>query len=238
MKRRTIIVVSVSLFIVAAMCVFVSMNMTSIISLNGNPASQAATPIPESVATSVSPAPPPSNENDPITADAFVAPLARADERTTKKPFGIYITKANSPVQPERFSGYHTGTDFETFLEEASVDVSVSAICSGKLLSKRTASGYGGIVVQSCVYDGQPVTVIYGHLRLSSVQPGVGETLQPGDYIGYLGTGYSTETDGERKHLHLGIHKGSVLNILGYVQSKEGLSGWIDACPLVCKSGN
>ena len=33
--------------------------------------------------------------------------------RITKKPFGIFITTQNSPVQPERFSGYHTGVDVE-----------------------------------------------------------------------------------------------------------------------------
>jgi hypothetical protein len=30
-----------------------------------------------------------------------------------KKPFGIYITPENSPVQPENFTGYHTGIDVE-----------------------------------------------------------------------------------------------------------------------------
>lgn len=40
-------------------------------------------------------------------------PLTDAAARITKKPFGIFITPQNSPVQPERFSGFHTGTDFE-----------------------------------------------------------------------------------------------------------------------------
>jgi len=173
-----------------------------------------------------------------VVTDGFFPPLPRSDERVTKKPFGIYITKATSPVQPERFSGYHTGTDFETFPDEADADVPVSAVCPGRLLSKRTASGYGGIAVQSCTYGGQPVTVVYGHLRLSSIAVSVGETLQPGEFLGYLGTGFSTETDGERKHLHLGIHKGTAIDIPGYVASKGKLSGWIDACPLVCKGGN
>ncbi|PIX90274.1 MAG: hypothetical protein COZ29_00885, partial [Candidatus Moranbacteria bacterium CG_4_10_14_3_um_filter_45_9] len=55
----------------------------------------------------------------------FIAPLDRASERVTKKPFGILIKKATSPVQQERFSGYHTGTDFETFPDESDIDVSV-----------------------------------------------------------------------------------------------------------------
>lgn len=169
-----------------------------------------------------------------IASNGFVSPLQRADGRVTKKPFGIFITKATSPVQPERFSGYHTGTDFETFPEEANTDVTVSAVCSGKLLSKRTASGYGGIAVESCIYEGSPITVVYGHMRLSSIRSNVGDTITVGDTIGLLGTGYSTETDGERKHLHLGMHKGTAMNVLGYVQSKARLSDFIDPCTLVC----
>jgi hypothetical protein len=54
-------------------------------------------------------------------------------ERDSIRPFGIYITKQNSPVQPERFTGYHAGTDFETFPEEKDTDVVINAICDGKL---------------------------------------------------------------------------------------------------------
>jgi murein DD-endopeptidase MepM/ murein hydrolase activator NlpD len=159
---------------------------------------------------------------------AFVPPISRAAERVTKKPFGIHITKMGSPVQPERFSGYHTGVDFEIFSEEADSDVAVSTVCPGELLVKRSVSGYGGIAVQSCIADGKPITVVYGHLRLSSIAATVGETLKAGDFLGTLGTGNSAETDGERKHLHLGVHKGTSTNILGYVRSKGQLSEWID----------
>jgi hypothetical protein len=46
--------------------------------------------------------------------------------------------------------------------------------------------------------------------------------------LAVLGTGFSTETDGERKHLHLGIHKGTAINILGYVQNSSELNNWVD----------
>ena len=39
----------------------------------------------------------------------FTNPISNPLERIIKKPFGIKINPANSPVQPERFSGYHTG---------------------------------------------------------------------------------------------------------------------------------
>jgi hypothetical protein len=165
----------------------------------------------------------------------FQSPLDRAVERVTKKPFGIYITSKTSPVQPERFQGFHTGTDFEIFPEELNTDILISAICSGKIAVKRFASGYGGMLVQNCMLDNQPVTVIYGHLKLASISKTAGNTLNTGDEIGILGKAYSSETDGERKHLHLGIHKGNAISILGYVSSQSQLSGWIDPCLYACK---
>ncbi|HLM84210.1 MAG TPA: M23 family metallopeptidase [Candidatus Bathyarchaeia archaeon] len=185
------------------------------------------------------PAAPPAPSDQKAAANqnssGFQPPLDRADERVTKKPFGIFITPQTSPVQPERFRGYHTGTDFEIFPEELNMDVPVHAICTGKILSRKYASGYGGVLVESCTLDNQPITVIYGHLKLASIMKKSGDNLSAGDEIGDLGKAYSFETSGERKHLHLGIHKGPSNNILGYVQSQSQLSGWIDACSLVCK---
>ena len=179
---------------------------------------QAAEPIPPSVPK----------------ANGFQPPIIRAGERVAKKPFGIFITPKNSPVQPERFYGYHSGSDFEVFSEELNLDVEVKAICSGELKMKKTASGYGGLAVEACEINGGPITVIYGHLKLSSIAANIGENINVGDTLGILGAGYSSETSGERKHLHLGIHKGADLNILGYVQNKENLSDWIDPCLYAC----
>jgi murein DD-endopeptidase MepM/ murein hydrolase activator NlpD len=166
----------------------------------------------------------------------FLSPLTRVADRVTKKKFGEFITPQNSPVQPEKFRGYHTGTDFEIFPDEANVDVPVKAVCKGKLVLKKTATGYGGVVVESCLLDGSPITVIYGHLKISSVTVNAGDSLSVGDTLGILGKGYSAETDGERKHLHLGFHKGAVVNILGYVQNQAEISGWIDPCSYVCNN--
>jgi murein DD-endopeptidase MepM/ murein hydrolase activator NlpD len=157
-----------------------------------------------------------------------IDPIDGALARITKKPFGILINPKTSPVQPERFSGYHTAVDLETTAEEQNINVPVRALCAGKLRVARVASGYGGVAVQDCTLDGQAVTVIYGHINLSSMQAKVGDQLKAGDFLANLGTGFSNQTDGERKHLHLGIHKGASINILGYVQSKSELSAWID----------
>jgi murein DD-endopeptidase MepM/ murein hydrolase activator NlpD len=175
------------------------------------------------------------NQNSNAVKD-FQSPLDRASERVTKKPFGIYITPATSPVQPEKFQGYHTGTDFEIFPEELTADVPVKAVCSGKLLVKEYASGYGGVAVESCELNGSPITVIYGHLKLASIALKAGDIVSVGDKIGILGADKSVETDGERKHLHLGFHNGSGINIRGYVNSKSELSGWIDPCLYVCSN--
>ncbi len=162
------------------------------------------------------------------TTTTIALPLDHALDRVTKKTFGLFVDPTHSPVSPERFRGYHTGTDFETTPEEATPTVAVHAMCGGTLLQKRTASGYGGIAVQSCVINKQRVTVLYGHLKLASITPRIGAKLVAGQVIGALGKGYSKETDGERKHLHLSIHKGATINVAGYVQKKSSLKNWID----------
>ncbi|MBI4099432.1 peptidoglycan DD-metalloendopeptidase family protein [Candidatus Microgenomates bacterium] len=129
--------------------------------------------------------------------------------------------------------GYHTGTDFEIFPEELSADIPVRAICSGNLALREWASGYGGVAVQNCELAGSPITVVYGHLKLESIASG---NLKIGDRVGILGADHSAETDGERKHLHLGIHKGTVTNIAGYVVDQANLTAWLDPCSLVCQN--
>ncbi|MFH1597873.1 MAG: M23 family metallopeptidase [Patescibacteria group bacterium] len=176
--------------------------------------------------------------NESITVDdtgEFSPPLIRTKERVTKKEFGDYITPGTSPVQPERFQGYHTGTDFEIFTEELDSDVSVHAICTGQLLLKQQSNGYGGVVIQKCQLEGESITITYGHLRLSSVEWALDEEITKGQTIGVLGANLSSETDGERKHLHLALHQGTDLNIRGYVSSQAELDNWLDPCLYVCQ---
>src|SRR5512144_2178359 len=138
--------------------------------LPGTAPTTATAPRPASPPASAVVAPPPAAAPAAVPrADAVAPPLPDASGRVTKKPFGIFITPDASPVNFERFRGYHTGVDFETTPAERDADVPVSAICDGKLVMKKTASGYGGVAVESCEIGGGPVTVIYGHVRLSSV---------------------------------------------------------------------
>lgn len=157
-------------------------------------------------------------------------PLTDAKSRITKKPFGIYINPQTSPIQPERFTGYHTGTDFETTSAEASTDVPVYAVCTGKVRVKDMVQGYGGVIVQDCMIENQPVTVLYGHLNIRQAQVvGIGAEIGSGTTIASLAPANSELSGGERKHLHLGIHKGSGIDYRGYVQNQSELSGWFDA---------
>jgi len=164
----------------------------------------------------------------PTTPVLLSPPIDNWSKRVTKKPFGIYVSPGHSPVSPERFTGYHTGVDFETFSDEQNKDITITAICSGPLLLKESASGYGGVVVQACQLNNQDITVIYGHLKLSSITEIKGQPFTAGETIGILGKAYSGETAGERKHLHLGIHKNTAIDIKGYVQTPEQLNDWLD----------
>jgi len=71
--------------------------------------------------------------NQSAQKPALSEPISNTKSRVTKKPFGIYITPQTSPVQPEKFTGYHTGTDFETTSQEADAVVPVYAACTGKM---------------------------------------------------------------------------------------------------------
>jgi len=170
-----------------------------------------------------------SQSSEVAQQEPWVAPIERADERVTKKPFGIFVTPEDSPVQPEKFTGYHTGTDFELLAGEREHDVVVRAACAGPLILKLSVKGYGGVAIQQCTLNGEPVTALYGHLALSSIQAAFKQNLSPGEQIGTLGTGFGTETDGERPHLHFAIHHGAAVELKGYVQTKEELDGWVDA---------
>ena len=160
--------------------------------------------------------------------NGLTQPLPFSHDRVTKKPFGIFVTPEKSPVDGERFSGYHTAVDYEISKEEDFKPVPVFAVCSGELLSKKMVSGYGGVVTQACLFDDQPVTVVYGHVGVTQISYDVGEHISAGAQITTLAEGNSEESGKERKHLHLGVYKGKNLDIRGYVPKEFQLNNWID----------
>jgi len=158
----------------------------------------------------------------------YSLPITDFYNRVTKKPFGIYITPQTSPIQPEKFAGYHSGADAETTVTEQNVDIPVYAIMDGTVIFAGHVNGYGGFIAIKFTITGQTMITTYGHVRLSAVTLRVGDSVTSGEKIAILGTGYSSETDGERKHLHFGLIKGAALDYRGYVQSQSELSAWVD----------
>ena len=119
--------------------------------------------------------------------EGFIFPIDQGEVRVTKKTFGLKVSPKDSPITPEKFTGYHTGADFETFPSEKDTEVSIRTICTGPLVMKKWATGYGGVVVQTCQLDKEDVTVIYGHLNIASVATTINTQLKTGDIIGILG---------------------------------------------------
>ncbi len=179
------------------------------------PVPAAETPTVTSEATKPAPAP----------AAEVVLPIDQFFTRITKKPFGIHITPKNSPVSPERFSGYHTAVDVE--YGDVTDDVEVRAIAAGTVVVSRTADGYGGVMVIRHTIDDKSISALYGHLRPSSMLAS-GKPVTIGQKIAVLGTGYSSETDNERRHLHFGLRVDDNATIKGYVQNESELTGWQD----------
>lgn len=165
------------------------------------------------------------------TFTAVHMPLPETQRRATPLYFGLSVTPdpEKNPIDPpERFEGFHAGTDFEVSKDELSADVPVFAICEGEVLFSGTVEGYGGLLVENCMIKGEEVTVLYGHVDPTDL-PKTGAKLSKGESFAILGENRSSETDGNRKHLHLGIHRGHELDILGYVQKEEDLATYMDA---------
>ena len=159
-----------------------------------------------------------------------IAPVKEFEQRITKKPFGIFITPQTSPVQPERFSGFHTGVDVE--FDDVKEDVEVLAISDGVVEHSGWVTGYGGVVAISHIINNDNYLAIYGHLNSESLIV-KDQEVKKGQQIGILGQAKTTQTDGERKHLHLAIYKGKDLNLKGYVKNKEELLLWINPETLI-----
>lgn len=177
--------------------------------------------------TTVSPSPASSTTTSSTLSprSQLAEPVKDFKARVTKKPFGIYITPQDSPIQPERFTGYHTGADAE--FTDTTADVPVFAVADGKVVLSEYASGYGGVFMIEIQLDGSAHTILYGHIRPSTL-PKVGQVVKRGEQLAILGTGFSSETDGERHHLHFAILSNNRLDIKGYVSTQSQLSGWLD----------
>ncbi len=172
----------------------------------------------------------------PLSGDATPAPNVRTInepvvgflERITKKNFGIYITPDSSPVENDKFTGYHTGVDAE--FTDTSADIPVYAIADGTIVLAKWVNGYGGLIVIRHIINGAPLYALYGHLDEASFTQAT--TVTRGERIAVLGDDHSHETDGVRKHIHFAIYTGEKVDYRGYVPEQEDLASWMDPVQL------
>lgn len=52
---------------------------------------------------------------------------------------------------------------------------------------KKWATGYGGVVAQKCELGKESIVVVYGHLKLASMQTAINTELKAGEKLGILG---------------------------------------------------
>lgn len=159
----------------------------------------------------------------------IIEPVDEFRSRINLKEFGTYVTPDSSPVEPERFTGYHTGVDIE--YTDATQDTEVLAITNGKVLYKGRVNGYGGVIILEHELSGQTYSVLYGHLDPGSLTNK--STVEKGERLGVLGAGYTEETDNERKHLHFSIKPGTDTDLRGYVNTSSELKDWINPLELL-----
>lgn len=162
---------------------------------------------------------------------SFAYPINDFHERMTKKKFGDYITPENSPVNNDRFTGFHNGVDVE--YQDTEEDVPVYAIYDGNIIFSGWVSGYGGVIVIRHEIEGLRIYSLYGHLSPISLPSQQGHIdhylpVKKGQTIGILGQGYTYETDYTRKHLHFSIRTDDKFDIRGYVNDEEDLNQWVD----------
>jgi len=160
----------------------------------------------------------------------LVEPVSGFKQNITKKPFGIFITPENSPVENDKFAGYHTGVDSE--FTDNSAEISVLAIADGTVIVSTWTTGYGGVVVIKHMIKNVPLFALYGHLDKASFLPTGTTQVKAGDQIGVLGDDHSEETDGARKHLHFSIYTREKVDFRGYVPTEEELSYWLNPLDL------
>lgn len=122
--------------------------------------------------------------------------------------------------------------DFEDMLGSYAA---VQSIADGVVTYADWASGYGGVMVvnHSTLCDGQTkeecesVSAVYGHLNSKAFRAKVGEQVEKGQILGYLGV-EGPQTDNERSHLHFALYKGTDIRLKGYVASPAELGEYIN----------
>lgn len=176
-----------------------------------------------------------------VSADEWYYPMSDYKKRLSLKDFAVLIDndfyKGKEHLFPyNRFYGYHAGVDLETLAGESNRKIPVYAITKGKVIYIGSQEGYGGVILQRI--DNEKLTALYGHVKIKDLSYKVGDEIQAGTIITYLGDAFSNETSKERKHLHFSIYKGNDLYFRGHEESLEKLHArWIDPTRLLQSKG-
>lgn len=121
-------------------------------------------------------------------------------------PVGVPISAHfGSSSYLSKFARAHQGTDFTP-----GSGAEIHAIAGGTVRIATEAGGdYGVTVVLDHIIDGQLVSTRYGHMQYGSLRVSPGQTVEPGQVIGQVGsTGKSTGA-----HLHLEVLLGGTTKI-------------------------
>lgn len=168
-------------------------------------------------------------------APTLVYPITQFADRITTNDFGQHwpaggTTNPDIKVCPKAtyYVGFHTANDLETFANEQNTPVPVYAIAAGTVKEAGPVSGYGGLIVLESTINGSVNTIYYGHIDLGTKTVTAGDSVSAGQKIAELGPACSPTNGNVRKHLHFGMHKGTAVDVKGYVPSQSDLSAWTD----------
>lgn len=177
-------------------------------------------------------------------APTLVYPLDNFAARITANDFGQYYPPGGT-TNPDRkvcsnatyYVGYHTANDLETFPNELNIAVPVKSIADGTVREVSPVSGYGGLIVIEYNLGGSTYTAYFGHINLATATVKAGDHVTAGEHIADLGSQCSNINGNVRKHLHFGLHKGTTIDVRGYVPDQTTLSNWVDPKVLLSSLG-
>lgn len=164
-------------------------------------------------------------------AAGWYFPVGNYEGREQYKSFGQYFDKSfyagKESLFPAQYTGFHAAADLEILPGEETKEVPVYAVTDGKISFSGMVGGYGGVISLDMAND--PHTALYGHLKTGSSPFKAGDSVKAGQFLANLGKAFSSETGGERKHLHFGIYNGKSAYFKGYETSQQAIQNkWVD----------
>jgi hypothetical protein len=187
---------------------------------------------------------PTTEDNDSMESILDIQPLQLMKDAVQNERNDIIIPlddygatyKRHGEFFSDRFNGYHVGDDLEVLQDNKKAE-KVYAISDGRVNFVDWVDGYGGVVTINhplCLggpgYESEciPFSSLYGHLDIESITVAKNDNVMAGDVIGILGEGETSETDGERKHLHFAIAEEHDIPLSGYITDYNRLVNWIN----------